>query len=330
MKPVSARLPVRAISRSSPMRSSISAHSAPVRWSFQRIAGRSTRSAASRATRPCICPESPIPAISSRPERRERGLGGTPPVLRVLLRPAGTRRRERIAPLGHCDHVAVRRDGDRLHARRADVEPDEHFARLTCHAGRPVRGGALALDAPTTRSGATRSAASTTKPPDAIVLIDPLVPSEQPEAARFWEALDRDVRRADVPVHVLITVFWHARSAGEIVRRYDGRLHAASRARAAIQRRTNAVTDVFRPGEPLPGRRRGAGERPRHRGRLLDPGAPDARPGRRHPRQRRRRSAPVPGVVAPGRSRPRGGCARRCSLCSSCRSSGCSSRTASR
>jgi len=87
--------------------------------------------------------------------------------------------------------------------------------------------------------------------PDAIVLIDPLVPSEQ--SARFWEALDRDVKRADVPVHVLITVFWHARNAGEIVRRYGGRLHAASRARAAIQRRTNAVTDVFRPGERLPG-----------------------------------------------------------------------------
>lgn len=86
--------------------------------------------------------------------------------------------------------------------------------------------------------------------PDAIVLIDPLVPTEQ--SARFWEALDRGVKRADVPVHVLITVFWHARSAGEIVRRYGGRLHAASRARAAIQRRTNAVTNVFRPGEPLP------------------------------------------------------------------------------
>lgn len=88
---------------------------------------------------------------------------------------------------------------------------------------------------------------------DAIVLIDPLVPSEATEAARFWKALDRDVGRAGVPVHVLVTVFWHARSAGEIVRRYGGRLHASSRARAAIQRRTEAVTDVFRPGDPLPG-----------------------------------------------------------------------------
>lgn len=89
--------------------------------------------------------------------------------------------------------------------------------------------------------------------PDAVVLIDPLVPSERTQAARFWEALDRDVERAGVPLHVLVTVFWHARSAGEIVRRYDGRLHVVSRARAATQRRTGAVTDVFRPGEPLPG-----------------------------------------------------------------------------
>ncbi len=89
--------------------------------------------------------------------------------------------------------------------------------------------------------------------PDAIVLIDPLVPSGTTEAARFWKALDRDVQRAGGPVHVLVTVFWHARSAGEIVRRYDGRLHASSRARAPIQRRTEAVTDVFRPGDRLPG-----------------------------------------------------------------------------
>ena len=54
-------------------------------------------------------------------------------------------------------------------------------------------------------------------------------------------------------MHVLITVFWHTRSAEEVVRRYGGRLHAASRARPAIQRRTSAVTDVFRPGDPLPG-----------------------------------------------------------------------------
>ena len=64
VKPVSARLPVREISRSSPTRSSISAHSAAVRPSFQRIAGRTTSSCASSATRPCICPPRPMPAGS--------------------------------------------------------------------------------------------------------------------------------------------------------------------------------------------------------------------------------------------------------------------------
>ena len=56
VKPVSARLPVSRISRSSPTRSSISAHSAAVRWSFQRIAGRRTSPRSSRTTRPCIWP----------------------------------------------------------------------------------------------------------------------------------------------------------------------------------------------------------------------------------------------------------------------------------
>ncbi len=88
---------------------------------------------------------------------------------------------------------------------------------------------------------------------DAVVLVDPLVPEEPGEAARFWHALDRDVARAGVPVHVLITVFWHARSSAEIVRRYDGRLHASTRARAAIERRTGPATDLFRPGDALPG-----------------------------------------------------------------------------
>ena len=89
--------------------------------------------------------------------------------------------------------------------------------------------------------------------PDAVVLIDPLVPAEPSEADRFWEALDRDVKRANVPVHVLVTVFWHTRSAADVVARYDGRLHVARRARAAIERRAHVVTDPFRPGDTLPG-----------------------------------------------------------------------------
>lgn len=88
---------------------------------------------------------------------------------------------------------------------------------------------------------------------DAIVLIDPLVPEEPDEAARFWRALDRDVKRAKRPVHVLVTVFWHARSSVAFVERYGARLHAPSGARAAIDRRTHAITDVYRAGDRLPG-----------------------------------------------------------------------------
>jgi hypothetical protein len=87
---------------------------------------------------------------------------------------------------------------------------------------------------------------------DAVVLVDPLVPEERDEAERFWGALDRDVERAGARVHVLVTVFWHVRSAAAVVRRYRGRLPAAARARAPIERRAGLHATVFRPGDELP------------------------------------------------------------------------------
>jgi glyoxylase-like metal-dependent hydrolase (beta-lactamase superfamily II) len=87
--------------------------------------------------------------------------------------------------------------------------------------------------------------------PDAIVLIDPLVPSE--ETDKFWKALDRDVKRVGKPVHVLITVFWHTRDTRPVAERYGASVWAPSRGRPAIERRAGAVTDVFRPGDALPG-----------------------------------------------------------------------------
>jgi glyoxylase-like metal-dependent hydrolase (beta-lactamase superfamily II) len=83
-----------------------------------------------------------------------------------------------------------------------------------------------------------------------VCLIDPLVPAS--DADRFWAALDRDVARA-VGVDVLITVFWHARSARTVVARYGAELWAPSRARAAVERRAGTVTRPFRPGDELPG-----------------------------------------------------------------------------
>ena len=89
VKPVSARLPVSSISRSRPTRSSISAHSAAVRWSFQRIAGRSARVVRverdeavhlARVAERIAC----LPA-----ELRQRRSARAPPVLWILLGPAG-------------------------------------------------------------------------------------------------------------------------------------------------------------------------------------------------------------------------------------------------
>ena len=86
---------------------------------------------------------------------------------------------------------------------------------------------------------------------DGVVLIDPLVPPE--DTAKFWKALDRDVKRHKGPVHVLITVFWHARSAAAMRERFDARIWGPSSGKSAIARRTGVVTDTFAPGDPLPG-----------------------------------------------------------------------------
>ncbi len=86
--------------------------------------------------------------------------------------------------------------------------------------------------------------------PDAICLIDPLVPPDQPE--RFWAALDRDVERLGRPVHVFVTVYWHTRHASRFAERYGARVWATSRARAPVARRAGEAT-AFRPGDRLPG-----------------------------------------------------------------------------
>ena len=85
---------------------------------------------------------------------------------------------------------------------------------------------------------------------DAVCLIDPLVPAV--EKARFFAALDRDVRRVGRPVHVLVTVYWHTRSARDLAGRYGAEVWAPSRARKAVERRAGKAR-AFRPGDPLPG-----------------------------------------------------------------------------
>lgn len=79
--------------------------------------------------------------------------------------------------------------------------------------------------------------------PDAIVLIDPLVPVER---ATFLEALDRDVDRLGLPVAILLTVSWHERSAGELAERYGAEVWSGGTT-------TDVVTKTFAPGGVLPG-----------------------------------------------------------------------------
>jgi glyoxylase-like metal-dependent hydrolase (beta-lactamase superfamily II) len=87
--------------------------------------------------------------------------------------------------------------------------------------------------------------------PDGVVLVDPLVPRDEPR--RFWEALDGDVAKAGGRVHVLVTVFWHTRSTKAVVERYSARVWAPARGKQAIARRAGGVSDPFRGEDPLPG-----------------------------------------------------------------------------
>jgi hypothetical protein len=86
-----------------------------------------------------------------------------------------------------------------------------------------------------------------------VLLLDPLAPPHgSAEAERFWRALDDDVEHHGSPA-VLVTIFWHARSAREVSQRYDGAtVWVHEPAHAPVAERT-PVTDTFRLGDDLPG-----------------------------------------------------------------------------
>jgi len=86
---------------------------------------------------------------------------------------------------------------------------------------------------------------------DATVLVDPLVPPEESE--RFLQYLDADVERASSPVHILLTVYWHLRSAPELAKRYDAGVWAPARSAKPVERRTGSAPRATRPGDALPG-----------------------------------------------------------------------------
>ena len=85
---------------------------------------------------------------------------------------------------------------------------------------------------------------------DTLVLIDPLVPADDEE--RFWRALDDDVEHHGPP-QILLTVFYHARSAPTILDRYPGAALWAPAAAEAQARERVAVAHVYGDGDALPG-----------------------------------------------------------------------------
>lgn len=87
---------------------------------------------------------------------------------------------------------------------------------------------------------------------DAVVLVDPLVPAT--DAERFLSYLDSDVEQLGRPVHVVLTVYWHVRSAAELAKRYGADVWAPARSALPVERRIGLAPHAIRPGDALPGR----------------------------------------------------------------------------
>lgn len=85
---------------------------------------------------------------------------------------------------------------------------------------------------------------------DDLLLFDPLIPAGESET--FWRALDRDVE-GHGPPSILLTVFWHARSAQAIVDRYDGASVWVHDPATEWTEKRVAHTNTFVPGDRLPG-----------------------------------------------------------------------------
>jgi glyoxylase-like metal-dependent hydrolase (beta-lactamase superfamily II) len=82
-----------------------------------------------------------------------------------------------------------------------------------------------------------------------LVLFDPLVPAGDEE--RFWAALDGDVEQHGPP-SILISLHWHARSAGEILARYEGASVWAHEPAVEDVGKRVAVSQTFSDGDALP------------------------------------------------------------------------------
>src|SRR5262245_17254432 len=88
-----------------------------------------------------------------------------------------------------------------------------------------------------------------------IVLIDPLVPPEDdPESARFFAALDRDLSRSASRLEILIGNEYHGRSADLLHKKYSATRGADVHAHADFPKKPECrPTKRFRSGDTLPG-----------------------------------------------------------------------------
>jgi glyoxylase-like metal-dependent hydrolase (beta-lactamase superfamily II) len=83
-----------------------------------------------------------------------------------------------------------------------------------------------------------------------VILIDPLVPGEPSLRQTFLERLDADVERNGKPVSILLTVWWHERSAGELAERYGAEVWANEEGGTRAE---TPVTHPFATADVLPG-----------------------------------------------------------------------------
>jgi glyoxylase-like metal-dependent hydrolase (beta-lactamase superfamily II) len=84
-----------------------------------------------------------------------------------------------------------------------------------------------------------------------VWLVDPLVPAD--DASAFLRHLDADVKRADRPVALLLTVYWHVRSSSALSERYGAVVSAPARSALPVERRIRTAPEPIRPGDVLSG-----------------------------------------------------------------------------
>jgi glyoxylase-like metal-dependent hydrolase (beta-lactamase superfamily II) len=89
---------------------------------------------------------------------------------------------------------------------------------------------------------------------DDLVLVDPLLPNQR-RAQEFWRLLDENTseRRRPLKIAVVLTVYWHRRSACQIVSEHPGAVTANLWVHEDGKDRIDCpVTRPFRPGDRLP------------------------------------------------------------------------------